>query len=181
MINNLAELRKQKGFTQAALARQLGVTPGFISLLETGRSRIPDEMKEKINKLLGAEIKTYDSEKEYKEDYPDEGMGGAAGSIKEVRKNLGLSQREFAAKVGCSNGYVSNVETGTLSPSTDFLKKVAKACDVDYYRLVYGEELAEEVRQRVDRQMRVIDKYLKENDLAREQVLRIIKDGRFEK
>lgn len=33
----------------------------------------------------------------------------------------------------------------------------------------------------VDEDMEVISKYLRENDLAREQVLSLIKDGRFEK
>lgn len=52
MINNLALLRKQKGFTQAELAKRIGKTPGYISFLENGRSPLKEDVRDRLSEVL---------------------------------------------------------------------------------------------------------------------------------
>lgn len=174
MVTNLKNLRKEKGITQAELAEMVGKTRGYISLLETGRVYLNDYMKDKISKALDTdELTSYD------ETPPKRTVVDTAGAMKRIRKVRGkLSQRAFAAKVGCARGYVSDVETGRINPSTDFLMKIAAACDASYEWLLTGKEPnEEEIKQRTEQQMRVIDEYLRSNELARERVIAMIKDG----
>jgi len=43
--------------------------------------------------------------------------------IKKIWKNKNLTIRELASSVGCSNGYISQLEKGDLTPSITILKK----------------------------------------------------------
>lgn len=43
-------------------------------------------------------------------------------SIKHIRKQAAMSQREFAKAIGCSQTLVSSVELGIKNPSYDTLK-----------------------------------------------------------
>jgi transcriptional regulator with XRE-family HTH domain len=43
--------------------------------------------------------------------------------IKKIMKNKNLTIRELASSVGCSNGYISQLEKGDLTPSITILKK----------------------------------------------------------
>jgi transcriptional regulator with XRE-family HTH domain len=43
--------------------------------------------------------------------------------IKIIMKNKNLTIRELASSVGCSNGYISQLEKGDLTPSITILKK----------------------------------------------------------
>ena len=45
--------------------------------------------------------------------------------VKEVRKNLSLSQEEFGNKIGLSKSGISNIENGTRNPSVNLLKRLA--------------------------------------------------------
>lgn len=176
MINNLAELRKQKGFTQAELAQRIGKTAGYISFLENGRRNLTDDVRDRLCEVL--ECSPASLHISEAPGVPDEAAKSIASRMKRVREESDLSQREFARKIGCAHAMISRIEAGTLKPSERLLKKVAKAFRVDYSWLLIGVEYSED---QVDEDMETIDKYLRSNDLAREQVLRLIKDGRFEK
>lgn len=174
LVTNLKQIRKEKGITQEELAKMVGHTRGYISVVETGRSRLTEDMKDKISKALNTdELTSYD------EKSPKRTVVDTAGAMKRIRKVRGkLSQRAFAARVGCARGYVSDVENARINPSTDFLMKIAAACDVSYEWLLTGKEPnKEEIKQRTEQQMRVIDEYLRSNELARERVIAMIMDG----
>lgn len=47
--------------------------------------------------------------------------------IKGRRKANGLTLRQLAEKVGCSDAYLSQIETGRVSPSISSLKKISDA------------------------------------------------------
>lgn len=51
--NRLAELRREHGIGQAALARELGVTPGTVWRWEKGRVTIPDTHKITLSRRFG--------------------------------------------------------------------------------------------------------------------------------
>lgn len=55
-----------------------------------------------------------------------------------VRKKAGLSQREFAARLGISNGGISQIENGKAMPGGDFLLKMHQELGVDINWLLTG-------------------------------------------
>lgn len=50
--------------------------------------------------------------------------------IKELRKNLDMTQRQFAEKVGCTSATLSAYENGAKSPSLEIVKNIAEKCEV---------------------------------------------------
>lgn len=58
--------------------------------------------------------------------------------IKELRKKKGLTQRQLAEAVNIDFTYLSKIENDTLpySPSTETLKKLSKALDLDELELL---------------------------------------------
>ena len=46
--------------------------------------------------------------------------------LKEGRTQLNLSQKEFAARMNMTSGYISELEYGKARPSFDFLTKLAE-------------------------------------------------------
>jgi len=68
-----------------------------------------------------------------------------SGELKEIgkrlatlRKELNLSQIDFAKQAGLSRSYITNVETGKLNPSYDFLYKVAIKYNISINWLLFG-------------------------------------------
>ena len=49
----LREWRERKGIAQWELADELGITPGFLSTIETGKRGVSIETLEKISKRTG--------------------------------------------------------------------------------------------------------------------------------
>lgn len=170
MIPNVKRLRKEKGITQAELAKLLGTTRGYISQLETGRTHLSDATKKRLSDILAAEVSTYDEG-----DIQHKPTDATAGRIKTLRGNL--SQREFAKKIGCSQSLIAAVEKEVTKPSESLLKKIAAACDVSYDWLLYGEDISQISQEEAAQEMRVIDNYLSNNRLARKRVIAMIMDG----
>lgn len=54
--------------------------------------------------------------------------------ISEMRKEKGISQKDFAKMLGVSAGNLCDWEKGRVEPNIEFLKKIAKLleCSVDY-------------------------------------------------
>ena len=51
-------------------------------------------------------------------------------SIKIVRKNKGLKQKDFCDKVGITQSYLSGIENGKKKPSIDVLEKISDAVNI---------------------------------------------------
>lgn len=76
--------------------------------------------------------------------------------IQEVRKAAGLNQQGFAARLGTSSGYISELETGKSMPGAKFLISLKRefGADIDWLLTGEGEKppalLSEEERILVD-------------------------------
>ena len=57
-------------------------------------------------------------------------------NIKELRKQFGLNQSEFAKKIGVSRNIVANWECDKSEPSLNELIKISKTFDVGYEELL---------------------------------------------
>lgn len=59
--------------------------------------------------------------------------------IKALRKNLGLTQMEFAARLKISKGFVSNLENGRVLPSEQLIRLISYEFISSEYWLASGE------------------------------------------
>ena len=60
--------------------------------------------------------------------------------IRTLRKNLGLTQEEFSAKIGLSRNFIAQIETGTKEPSERTIKDICREFNVSYLWLTKGIE-----------------------------------------
>ncbi len=58
--------------------------------------------------------------------------------IKLIRKNLGLSQREFANNINMKTQYLSNVENGLSGLTIEKVKKICKYANVSADYIIFG-------------------------------------------
>jgi len=59
--------------------------------------------------------------------------------IKNVRRELNFTQKEFAAELGLSASFISDIEAGRSKACLDFFYHLAKKFDVNLYYLILGE------------------------------------------
>ena len=58
--------------------------------------------------------------------------------IKEIRKNLGLTQAAFGERLGVSRDAVNNLELGRVDPSEIVIRAIVRDFKVDYHWLKTG-------------------------------------------
>ena len=77
MINNLAELRKQKGWTQQQLGEKIGKSAGYISFLENGRSPLREGVRDRLCEVLECKPEDLSDDKLTVRSGKKKGSGGA--------------------------------------------------------------------------------------------------------
>ncbi|MFQ5684906.1 MAG: helix-turn-helix domain-containing protein [Candidatus Binatia bacterium] len=60
------------------------------------------------------------------------------GRVRELRQRKGLSQEEFADRVGIDRTYISGIERGVRNPTIAVLQRVAAALEVSLSELFKG-------------------------------------------
>lgn len=60
--------------------------------------------------------------------------------IRNYRTSLGLSGKDFAAKVGISPGSLSDIETGKTKPSADTIASIVRNTEIDAAWLLTGDK-----------------------------------------
>jgi transcriptional regulator with XRE-family HTH domain len=65
-------------------------------------------------------------------------MKNVATKIKDIRKELGLSQRGLAEKVGVHPAQLARYELGLSTPSLAVLVRIAQYCEITIDYLVFG-------------------------------------------
>lgn len=58
--------------------------------------------------------------------------------IKQIRKTIGLSQREFGKRIGVGDTAISKIEKGDNTPSEQTLKSICREFNVNYAWLIEG-------------------------------------------
>jgi len=59
--------------------------------------------------------------------------------VKEIRRFLHISQKDFAAKIGISGNYLFEIESGRTKPSYEFFKNITLEYNVNHKYLHTGE------------------------------------------
>ena len=104
-----SELRaaaRRRGVTMKELAALMGVSAGYLSQFANGRRQWTPKMREKVAAVLG--------------EVPGQGtvyrQGGAVNGessfIRERAREMGMTMRELADRVGVSYGYMTHVARG---------------------------------------------------------------------
>jgi transcriptional regulator with XRE-family HTH domain len=66
-------------------------------------------------------------------------------NLKKWRKNRGFSQKTLAEQCDAAHSYIRQIESGSGHPSFAFIGKLAKALNIEPYRLFYDEAAAQSV------------------------------------
>lgn len=107
--------------------------------------------------------------------------------LKQFRKEKGLSQKDIAAAIGMTQGYISEVEKGLKLPGSEFLISLKKSFGLDLNWFLtgetqvsivaeehtpYGDPVREKINQHLDQmcedQRRDVLKYAEEKKLISE-------------
>lgn len=67
-----------------------------------------------------------------------EGLDEIGRRVKLIRKELHISQRDFAEKIEISGSYLSEIEAGKSKPGFDFFYNASKICGVNIAYVLHG-------------------------------------------
>ena len=119
-----AELRaaaRRRGLTMRELATKMGVTPGYLSQVATGRRPWTPKLREKAVAALG--------------EVPGQGIvyrqggvvSGESSYIRERARERGMNMRDLADRVGVAYGYMSQVSRGHRNMGVKIQARVESA------------------------------------------------------
>lgn len=141
MKDRFKAIRKHFALTQEQFAKRINKTSSFVSTVETGRCGLSPATFDTICRVFGVN-----------EEWLRSGTGEMLVSpmaavdkstignrMKDVRKKAGLTQQEFADKIGFHKNQVYNVEVGKSIPSDDYISSVATIFQVSVSWLKTGE------------------------------------------
>ncbi len=58
--------------------------------------------------------------------------------VKMIRREMHISQKDFAAKINISGSFLSEIEAGKSKPGYDFLYNVSRVCNVSLPYVLHG-------------------------------------------
>ena len=114
---------RRRGLTMAELAAKIGVSPGYLSEIGTGRRSMTPKMRERIASVLG--------------EAPGQGIvhqqasvvSGESSYIRERARERGMSMRDLADRVGMSHGYMTQVARGQKNMGVKVQARVESALE----------------------------------------------------
>ncbi|MCI5924673.1 MAG: helix-turn-helix transcriptional regulator [Oscillospiraceae bacterium] len=139
MGERIKELRKFLGLTQQEFATRLGSVQNTITGYETGRRTPSNQVIALICREFGVSeewLRTGEGEMLVAVT-PDENFMGER--IKELRKFLGLTQQEFAKRLGIKRNTIANYEVGRNDPIDAIVTLICREFGVSEEWLRTGE------------------------------------------
>ena len=136
--DRIKQIREHFGLSQAHFAQKINKSPGFISLVETGRSNVSDDTIKSICSAFSINeswLRNGEGEMTSQAAVDRENVGTR---VKQLRKDLKLTQEQFAAATGYTNIQIHLVESGKVKPSDKFLHKVASVFSIRLEWLMTG-------------------------------------------
>ena len=114
---------RRRGLTMGELAAKIGVSPGYLSEIGTGRRSMTPKMRERIASVLGVA--------------PGQGIvhqqasvvSGESSYIRERARERGMSMRDLADRVGVSHGYMTQVARGQKNMGVKVQARVESALE----------------------------------------------------
>ncbi|EMN46942.1 DNA-binding helix-turn-helix protein [Leptospira interrogans str. L1207] len=116
----------KKSIKQYDMARALGVSPSYLSKIETGSQDPTEKFKQACVKYLKTTLEKLFNEEPVEDVYP-EFTEGLTNKLWAKRRELGIKQYDMAKKLKVSTPFLSKVELGLLEPPEDFKNMASKA------------------------------------------------------
>ncbi len=116
-------LRKKLGLTQAAFAKKLDTSGASVCLWEKGRNPIPARFIPKLDALVRPPPPPRTAK-------PGKKLQLTPSEIAGLRRKLGLTQTEFAKRLGVSQMTVCNWEKGKSAPREKLEQKIQKLSEL---------------------------------------------------
>ena len=149
--DRIREMREHFGLSQAQFAQRINKSPGFISLVETGRSNMSNEVIERICSVYGVNVEWLLEGKGTMTDEAPVDKESIGVRLKAVRKDKKLTQTQFASAIGYSKLQICFIETGRNNTSNELIHKVVSVFGVNLGWLLTGEgEMYSGQEDRVD-------------------------------
>ncbi|MCX7999209.1 MAG: transcriptional regulator, partial [Leptospiraceae bacterium] len=118
-------LRKKRGIKQYDMARALGVSPSYLSKVETDTQEPTEKFKQNAAKYLKTTVEKLFNDQPIEEVFP-EFTQGLTNKLWAKRRELGIKQYDMAKKLKVSTPFLSKVELGLIEPPEEFKQLAAK-------------------------------------------------------
>lgn len=158
MKERFKRIREYYSLSQAQFAQKIRMSPGLISNVETGRSRVSEKTIDAICTAFPINrswLNTGEGGKMFlqgqQENEVDKTTVGTR--VREVREWARLTQEEFARRIGYSKVHIHSVEKEKVTPSNQFLEKIAAEFRISSEWLFTGMGMMEAVERGVDEQL----------------------------
>lgn len=138
MKNHVYMLRKKRGIKQYDMARALGVSPSYLSKIETGSQDPTEKFKMNCAKYLKTSVEKLFNDFPVEEVFP-EFSEGLTNKLWAKRRELGIKQYDMAKKLQVSTPFLSKVELGLLEPPQDFKQLASKIFKMEEKELFLAE------------------------------------------
>ena len=125
MKNHIYLLRKKKKVKQYDMAAALGVSPSYLSKIETGSQEPTEKFKVACAKFLKVSVDDLFNDKDVEEVFPNftENLKNKLWAVRRIR---GIRQYDMAKKLKVSTPFLSKVELGLIDPPDSFKQLCAK-------------------------------------------------------
>lgn len=120
---NIKKYRLEHGWTQTELGKKLGISCKTVSAYESDTQNPKPQTIRKFADALGIRVETLLDDNSNTDDSPQ----SIGEFIKLKRKQLNLTQKDLAARLGVSDAMVSAYETGKRNPKPTTIRKIAEA------------------------------------------------------
>ncbi len=138
MKNHVYMLRKKRAIKQYDMARALGVSPSYLSKIETGSQDPTEKFKMNCAKYLKTSVEKLFNDFSVEEVFP-EFSHGLTNKLWAKRRELGIKQYDMAKKLQVSTPFLSKVELGLLEPPQDFKELASKIFKMEEKELFLSE------------------------------------------
>ncbi len=123
-------LRKKRGIKQYDMARALGVSPSYLSKIETDTQEPTEKFKQNAAKYLKTTVEKLFNDQPIEEVFPEFTVG-LTNKLWAKRRELGIKQYDMAKKLKVSTPFLSKVELGLIEPPEEFKQLAAKVFKVE--------------------------------------------------
>lgn len=134
MKNHIYMLRKKRGIKQYDMARALGVSPSYLSKIETDSQEPTERFKVNVAKFLKTSIEKLFNDLPVEEIFP-EFSTGLTNKLWAKRREMGIKQYDMAKKLKVSTPFLSKVELGLLEPTDEFKQLASKVFKMEQSEL----------------------------------------------
>ncbi len=138
MKDRIKQIREHFGLSQARFAQKIHKAPRFIAMVETGRSNVSEETIAAICSAFSINEAWLRNGEGQMTSQAAVDMDHVGNRIREIRKDAGSTQEQFAAATGYTNVQIHLVGSGKVKPSDKFLHKVSETFKVSQEWLVTG-------------------------------------------